>query len=117
MSPEAEPESLALDHEALVQGKSAEEIELECTSRVLKRLCSNEATKLFWFPVDESENAYYEEIDNPICLSQIADRLKRGWYSHFHQFHEDGPCGGNQPITARPYVACVSHIAVFLLWQ
>lgn len=27
--------------------------------------------RLFWHPVDPSEIKYYEETENPICLSQV----------------------------------------------
>jgi len=71
----------------LTQG--VHEPEMEAIKRVLKRLCSNEATRLFFHPVPENEVEYYEEVENPICLAQIADRFCKGWYSEFSQFHQD----------------------------
>jgi hypothetical protein len=71
------------------EDKSAEELEQEACKRVLKRLCSNEATRLFWHPVDESEMQYYKEIGEPICLSQIAETFEKGEYETYSQFHAD----------------------------
>jgi len=85
---EEDPESMALD-EALTEGRSEEALEQEAITRVLKRLCSNEATSLFLAPVPKSETAYYEEIDHPICLSEIAMKAKALEYDKYALFHED----------------------------
>jgi len=85
LHPESQPESMDLQ----VLTQHVDDVEMEAVKRVLKRLCSNEASRLFYHPVDTSETQYYEEIENPISLIQIADRFRKGWYSHFCHFHED----------------------------
>jgi hypothetical protein len=61
----------------------------DAIQRVLKRLCSNEATSLFHAPVPKSETAYYQEIQRPICLAEIAMKAKAMEYDKYSAFHAD----------------------------
>eukprot|EP00966_Prymnesium_polylepis_P205813 4769201-Prymnesium_polylepis.1 len=60
---------MALDS-SLSEGCAEDALEQEAITRVLKRLCSNEATSTFLPPVPKSEVQYYEEIEQPICLTE-----------------------------------------------
>ena len=48
--------------------------------RVLKQICSIEATAGLWHPVDKSETEYYAYVKNPISLSKIDGKWRAGKY-------------------------------------
>ena len=44
--------------------------------RVLKQICSIEATAGLWHPVDKSEKDYYAYVKNPNSLSKIDGKWR-----------------------------------------
>ena len=46
--------------------------------RVLKQICSIEATAGLWHPVDKSEKDYYAYVKNPNSLSKIDGKWRAG---------------------------------------
>ena len=57
--------------------------------RTMKRLSSNESTRLFWNPVPEDETNYYSTIPQPICLQQIEKKRVNLEYTTWESFDAD----------------------------
>lgn len=65
---------------AAMQDDGDKEIAEQLVERVLKQICSIEATAGLWHPVDKSETEYYAYVKNPISLSKIDGKWRAGKY-------------------------------------
>ena len=63
---------------AAMQDDGDKEISEQLVERVLKQICSIEATASLWHPVDKSETDYYAYVKSPNSLSKIDGKWRAG---------------------------------------